>query len=258
MTLQEIQTKLGFTKYSTLYIKITEKSLQENRIKLKKDNVDYIYYEAHHILPKSIFKGYAIFKDNPWNKVLLTAREHFICHILLMKHYRKIKKTYEYQKMSKALTSLKMKNTYNSKIYEKLKLNLGHSEETKLKMSNSRKGIIFTDEHKLNLSKANLGKKLSKETRLKMSNSRKNIGLKNCSKLIEIYDNNDILRYSCNGSFEKTCKDFNLPFNALKSSYQNDGTPLYTTTKPNILSRIKNTNNYRLYKGWYALEKIII
>ncbi len=38
------------------------------------------YFEKHHILPKSLGGG-----DEPYNLVLLTAREHFIAHLLLWK-----------------------------------------------------------------------------------------------------------------------------------------------------------------------------
>lgn len=48
-------------------------------------------------------------------------------------------------------------------------LNKTHSEETKLKMSESQKGRIVSEETKLKMSEAQKGKKLSEETKLKMS-----------------------------------------------------------------------------------------
>ena len=65
--------------YTNIYEKIIEKAKSENR-KLKCG----IYYEKHHIKPKSLFKD--LTKD-PNNIVLLTAKEHFICHMLLEKIY---------------------------------------------------------------------------------------------------------------------------------------------------------------------------
>lgn len=53
-----------------------------------------IYYESHHILPKSLFGN-----NSKENKVLLTAREHFIAHQLLIHCYAGIAK----QKMISAL-----------------------------------------------------------------------------------------------------------------------------------------------------------
>lgn len=42
------------------------------------------YYESHHILPKSLFPAWKCRKDN---LVLLTAKEHYFCHELLIKIY---------------------------------------------------------------------------------------------------------------------------------------------------------------------------
>lgn len=47
-----------------------------------------------------------------------------------------------------------------------------HSEKTKEKISNARKGIKFTEEHILNLSKSHMGKRHLTETKEKMSKSR--------------------------------------------------------------------------------------
>lgn len=47
------------------------------------------------------------------------------------------------------------------------------SEESKKKMSESRKGIIFNDEWKANLAKVWIGRKHTEETKLKMSNAGK-------------------------------------------------------------------------------------
>jgi hypothetical protein len=52
-------------------------------------------------------------------------------------------------------------------------LNRKHSKETKQQMSEIRNGIIFTDEHKKNISKAHKGKSISEETKKKMSESQK-------------------------------------------------------------------------------------
>ena len=78
------------TKYSRWYLTIIENARNSNRSKLKKMNESYIYYENHHILPRSIFKEYSNLKEYKWNAVLLTAKEHFICHRLIQKHYSKI------------------------------------------------------------------------------------------------------------------------------------------------------------------------
>ena len=60
-------------------------------------------------------------------------------------------------------------------------LNRKMSEKTKKQMSNSRNGIIFTKEHKKNLSNAHVGKKISDETKRKMSESQKLVNRKKMS-----------------------------------------------------------------------------
>ena len=39
----------------TRYIDFIETILKQNRIKMPKESVEYVYYETHHILPKSLF-----------------------------------------------------------------------------------------------------------------------------------------------------------------------------------------------------------
>ena len=68
--------------YRKVYMKIISNAIKENRKKLSKDAENYVYYEAHHILPKSLFPAWSKRKSNI---VLLTAREHFFCHQLLTK-----------------------------------------------------------------------------------------------------------------------------------------------------------------------------
>ncbi len=50
-----------------------------------------------------------------------------------------------------------------------------HSEETRKKISNSKKGSNFSEEHKKKISIANKGRKLSEETKRKMSEWHKNL-----------------------------------------------------------------------------------
>jgi hypothetical protein len=76
-----------------------------------------IYYEKHHILPKSLFSKW---KKEEKNLILLTAREHFFCHQLLTKIYPS-------NKMFYALWRLANDNQNNycvkgSREYERIKL----------------------------------------------------------------------------------------------------------------------------------------
>lgn len=74
-------------KYSKWYFDIIASIKNEPRKRLKRTDVNFIYYERHHILPKSIYPEYANFRKWPGNLVLLTPKEHFICHLLLTKMF---------------------------------------------------------------------------------------------------------------------------------------------------------------------------
>jgi hypothetical protein len=65
-------------------MRIIRQAQSENRIHHRKKNSDGTYYEVHHILPKALFKRWRFRKSN---LVLLTAREHFFCHQLLIHIY---------------------------------------------------------------------------------------------------------------------------------------------------------------------------
>ena len=68
--------------YRKVYMAIIAKAIKENRKKLSRDAENYVYYEAHHILPKSLFPNWRRRKSN---LVLLTPREHYICHMCATK-----------------------------------------------------------------------------------------------------------------------------------------------------------------------------
>jgi hypothetical protein len=63
------------------YYKLYNTIIQNSQLKNRKKNCG-IYYENHHILPKSLGGN-----NESNNLILLTAKEHFICHHLLTKIY---------------------------------------------------------------------------------------------------------------------------------------------------------------------------
>ncbi len=70
--------------YRHIYMIIITKAKEEMASgKRRKGNGEY--YESHHILPKSLFP---LWKDRKSNLVLLTAREHYFCHKLLVKIFK--------------------------------------------------------------------------------------------------------------------------------------------------------------------------
>lgn len=90
-------------------------------------NIDYGEYgEHHHIMPRSLGGT-----DKDENIVKLTAREHFICHWLLVKMYKK--GSIERKKMLCAFWKMKQSPTksqkryLNSRAYEKLRIEFSNT-----------------------------------------------------------------------------------------------------------------------------------
>jgi len=152
--------------------------------------------ENHHILPRSLGGS-----DNSINLVLLTTKEHFIAHLLLTKIYTgkdKSKMVYAFAKMCQS--NQNQKRIINSRYFELAKTLMSthcagensswygrkHTEETKKKLSESKKGsnnpmfgkpahnrgitpAPLSDDAKNRISAAHKGKVISDETKLKMS-----------------------------------------------------------------------------------------
>lgn len=110
-------------------------------------------FEKHHIIPRSLGGS-----DNLENLVKLSFKQHYLCHKLLTK----MTNANDKRKMVYALHMMSLKSKQHirtSKSYEytrKLRKELGVSEETKRKMSESMIG-------------KNVGKIASEETKRKMS-----------------------------------------------------------------------------------------
>jgi NUMOD3 motif len=153
-------------KYTRWYTDIIQKASIRTEL--------FEYSERHHIIPRSL--GGSNKKDN---LVRLTAREHFICHWLLVKM---VEGTH-LLKMQKALWRMLVKGADyqlryrpNSRTYESLRLKYG-----KL-----RKGVITPADVKEKISKANKGKKAwnkgiprSAEEKKLMSDRRKETAKRN-------------------------------------------------------------------------------
>lgn len=121
--------------------------------------------EKHHICPKAddMFPEYTNFSKNPWNKAILTPRQHFISHLLLWKAFSSIKSCL------RTIWMMSQKRKTNSKLYESLKL-----EAVKL-ISEKNSGRKFSQEHKNKLSESLAGRKLSDEHKYNISKSMQSI-----------------------------------------------------------------------------------
>ena len=130
-------------------------------IKNRLDNPVEGYVERHHIVPKS--EGGT---DNDDNIVALTAREHYIAHLLLAKIYNDYKMWHAVNLMSRLNAKVKI----NSRLYEMVRINSArtHSEFMKGKPS-WNKGKKMSEEQKRKLSDANKGKTISNEAKEKIS-----------------------------------------------------------------------------------------
>lgn len=83
----DIYTILSTKSHNVHYLKRYVKFIQQCNEKNSKITLNYS--EKHHILPKApdMFPEYSCFKENPWNKVILDVRQHYIAHLLLYKAY---------------------------------------------------------------------------------------------------------------------------------------------------------------------------
>lgn len=134
------------------------------------------YTESHHIIPESLGG-----KDSPDNLTELTAREHFICHWLLVKIY---KDGDAHWKMLNALRIMRAENKkqtrystkITSRVYENLKEEYARLQSERFSGTNNGfYGKKHKDDARKKISEANRGEKngaKKPEARLKLSVSR--------------------------------------------------------------------------------------
>jgi hypothetical protein len=169
--------------YKEIYNRLVTKAKLENRQKSS-----FVYYEAHHIKPKS-FGGEGDCRNTKHpNIVLLTPKEHYIAHLLLVAIYPNspamhkalwnmcnVKKNIRYKPSAKTYCRIRkeyIKNTIGSgnPFFGKT-----HSDDTKLKISSASKvrqtflGKSHTEESKLKIKKSRVGNKLSDDIKHKIS-----------------------------------------------------------------------------------------
>lgn len=136
-------------KYYKWYYTIVEQALKQKRDRSKQ------YFESHHILPKSLFPQYS---KCDWNLVLLTPREHFICHWLLIKMTNS-------HKMFKALHKM-LQGHSEHRVYSSLQYEIARKYNSQYMIENNPSKRPEVKE-KMSISAKN--RRASIETRNKMS-----------------------------------------------------------------------------------------
>lgn len=135
------------------------------------------YTETHHIIPKCL--GGTNDKDN---LVVLTAREHYICHWLLAKQYKKKELYYAFSMMAVKTTN---QHRYSSSVlYERAKQyrSLSTLGENNPMFGKKSACVSHTEETKEKIRLSKLGKKrnpfsrrpASEETKKKISQTKLN------------------------------------------------------------------------------------
>ncbi len=187
------------SKYTNWYFSLIENARNQHRKRYKRNHPNYQYFEQHHIHPRSMGGS-----DNKENLVLLTTKEHFICHLLLIKMcidpihtqkmiwalnitmntkytrcnsrlYSSIRKSVGYS-LSLRLTGVPKSTEQKAKMVETKRKNgtLVHSEETKIRMRESHKNRpVQTEETRRKRSEAMRGRKQTPEHIEKLAATRR-------------------------------------------------------------------------------------
>lgn len=157
-------------KYLKWYKQIIQKAQSEYREKSAES-----YYENHHILPRSMYPEHI---NQPWNQVLLTAREHFLVHWLLIKFTKGKQKFSAVCGFSSFNRSKSPKRKYTSHQYEMIRKNVSRclKERYRDKTKHPCYGRVVSESHKESLRKVMTGRIVSEETRKKIGEKSKGRG----------------------------------------------------------------------------------
>jgi hypothetical protein len=154
-------------KYERWYNSIVENAKKRNWNKNDSEH----YLEAHHVVPRCF--GGSNTKDNI---ILLTAREHFICHLLLVKIHtqpdEKVKMIYALYRMCGIINDDRkvMSSRWFESVRRMMSLGCSGKNHPQYGTTHPSKGVPRTQDVREKIRKSLTGKKLgpqSKQARLK-------------------------------------------------------------------------------------------
>lgn len=237
--------------YLKIYNRIIAKAKLEGRKKLPRDHSDYIYYEAHHIIPRCMSgDGHKSMWKTHDNIVLLTAREHFLCHWILNTIFP------DNNRLFYAFRMMCVTGFHNSdRFYPSSRI----IEYARIEFSKRISKRLISDEERKNRSKAQTGlkrpsvagdKNPSKRSEVREKISKSNIGRKSTPASIEknrlkSLGKTNIQMYGKEKALECSIKKSN----SLKLSYLND--PTLPKRKSESMKG-KNTNLQATYSCPYC------
>jgi hypothetical protein len=133
-------------------------------------------HERHHVTPRCL-------GGEDGETVLLTWREHFLVHWLLIKIHpeeRRLKFILTRMAGGRVVGGKQLRSSWQHALAKSYAARfpafagLQHSESTRKRMSAAHQGKRLSVEHRQNLGKVNKGRKRSPETRQKMSDAQRN------------------------------------------------------------------------------------
>lgn len=145
--------------YLSIYNAIVANARLQDRKRVRRSHKKFVYYENHHIVPKCLGGS-----NDSDNLILLTAREHFVAHQLLVKIY-----PHEY-KLVFALRLMCVNSNKNhirnNREYEWIKKAISNAASV-IQKGKPGKGYKFPKGHTLSVGENNgmYGKTHTKETR---------------------------------------------------------------------------------------------
>lgn len=241
------------------YFKIYENIVVRAKLRLsthdkKSAKILLGYVEKHHIYPNCVCS--ATEAKDKHNLVFLTAKEHYIVHLLLPKFLKEGDLRNKMLSAAYLLGNVKFViQQKNSKMYENLRAQAAlQSSIQKKNKPSSLKGKSYEDIHghenakllRIKRGETTKGRIVSEETKNKMRKNHADFSGQNgtTAKNGKFYDNlnNLLFEFGCVNELETYCRQIGFPFRGLKTNNWK-----YT---PNVTSR---NINFAKFFGFYVI-----